>query len=199
MVYSSNSKYHVILGSQSPRRRELMAGLDIPFRAINIDADESYPSNLQGGDIPLFISQSKAKAYAPQLRKDELLITADTIVWLDGKMLGKPVDEADARKMLRLLSGKTHQVFTGVTFTRIVNGEAVMESLVDKTDVTFRELSDEEIAYYVTHYKPLDKAGAYGVQEYIGYIGVSQMVGSYFNVMGFPVEQVYTKLQCLMM
>ena len=176
-----------------------MAGLDIPFRAINIDADESYPSNLQGGDIPLFISQSKAKAYAPQLRKDELLITADTIVWLDGKMLGKPVDEADARKMLRLLSGKTHQVFTGVTFTRIVNGEAVMESLVDKTDVTFRELSDEEIAYYVTHYKPLDKAGAYGVQEYIGYIGVSQMVGSYFNVMGFPVEQVYTKLQCLMM
>ena len=199
MLSSFTSKYHVILGSQSPRRRELMAGLDIPFRAINIDADESYPSHLQEGDIPLFISQSKAKAYAPQLRKDELLITADTIVWLDGKMLGKPVDEADARDMLRLLSAKTHQVFTGVTFTRIVNGEAVMESLVDKTDVTFRELSDEEIAYYVTHYKPLDKAGAYGVQEYIGYIGVSRMVGSYFNVMGFPVEQVYTKLQCLMM
>jgi len=99
---------------------------------------------------------------------------------------------------LRQLSGKTHQVYTGVTFTRIIEGAPVMESLVDKTDVTFRELSEEEISYYVANYKPLDKAGAYGVQEYIGYIGVSRMVGSYFNVMGFPVEQVYTKLQCLM-
>ena len=199
MLSSFTSKYHVILGSQSPRRRELMTGLDIPFRAINIDADETYPHDLKEGDIPLFISQAKAKAYAPKLRADELLITADTIVWLDGKMLGKPVDEADACRMLHALSGKTHQVFTGVTFTRIVNSETVMESLVDKTDVTFRELTDEEISYYVANYKPLDKAGAYGVQEYIGYIGVSRMVGSYFNVMGFPVEQVYTKLQCLMM
>lgn len=199
MPSSCISKYHVILGSQSPRRRELMAGLDIPFRAISIDADESYPHDLKEGDIPLFISQAKAKAYAPQLRANELLITADTIVWLDGKMLGKPIDEADARKMLRQLSGKTHQVYTGVTFTRIIDGAPVMESLVDKTDVTFRELSEEEISYYVENYKPLDKAGAYGVQEYIGYIGVSRMVGSYFNVMGFPVEQVYTKLQCMMM
>lgn len=198
MVYSSNSKYRIILGSQSPRRRELMAGLDIPFRAINIDADESYPSNLKEGDIPLFISQAKAKAYAPQLRRDELLITADTIVWLEGHMLGKPTNEEDAYRMLRALSGKTHQVFTGVTFTRIVDSTPVMESLVDKTDVTFRELSDEEIRYYVTKYQPLDKAGAYGVQEYIGYIGVSNMAGSYFNVMGFPVEPVYTKIKQLL-
>lgn len=198
MHSSFTSKYHIILGSQSPRRRELMAGLDIPFRAISIDADESYPHDLKEGDIPLYISQEKAKFYAPQLRANELLITADTIVWLEGKMLGKPNDETDACKMLRQLSGKTHQVYTGVTFTRIIEGAPVMESLVDKTDVTFRELSEEEISYYVANYKPLDKAGAYGVQEYIGYIGVSRMVGSYFNVMGFPVEQVYTKLQCLM-
>ncbi len=198
MHSSFTSKYHIILGSQSPRRRELMAGLDIPFRAISIDADESYPHDLKEGDIPLYISQEKAKFYAPQLHANELLITADTIVWLEGKMLGKPNDETDACKMLRQLSGKTHQVYTGVTFTRIINGAPVMESLVDKTDVTFRELSEEEISYYVENYKPLDKAGAYGVQEYIGYIGVSRMVGSYFNVMGFPVEQVYTKLQCLM-
>lgn len=198
MHSSFTSKYHIILGSQSPRRRELMAGLDIPFRAISIDADESYPHDLKEGDIPLYISQEKAKFYAPQLHANELLITADTIVWLEGKMLGKPNDETDACKMLRQLSGKTHQVYTGVTFTRIINGAPVMESLVDKTDVTFRELSEEEISYYVENYKPLDKAGAYGIQEYIGYIGVSRMVGSYFNVMGFPVEQVYTKLQCLM-
>lgn len=198
MHSSFTSKYHIILGSQSPRRRELMAGLDIPFRAISIDADESYPHDLKEGDIPLYISQEKAKFYAPRLHANELLITADTIVWLEGKMLGKPNDETDACKMLRQLSGKTHQVYTGVTFTRIIEGAPVMESLVDKTDVTFRELSEEEISYYVANYKPLDKAGAYGVQEYIGYIGVSRMVGSYFNVMGFPVEQVYTKLQCLM-
>ena len=174
-----------------------MAGLDIPFRAINIDADESYPHDLKEGYIPLFISRAKAQAYIPELRSDELLITADTIVWLDNQMLGKPQDEEDACRMLRQLSGRTHQVYTGVTFTRLVDGAPVMESLVDKTDVTFRELTDEEIRYYVTHYKPLDKAGAYGVQEFIGYIGVSSMVGSYFNVMGFPVEPVYTKLRSI--
>ena len=172
-----------------------MAGLDIPFRAINIDADESYPHDLQAGDIPIYISRAKAQAYLPQLRETELLITADTIVWLDGQMLGKPTDEEDACRMLQQLSGQTHQVYTGVTFSRIVDGVAQIESLVDKTDVTFRELSEEEIRYYVAKYKPLDKAGAYGVQEYIGYIGVSQMVGSYFNVMGFPVELVYETLK----
>lgn len=172
-----------------------MAGLDVPFRAINIDADESYPHTLEAGEIPVYISRAKAQAYTPQLRETELLITADTIVWLNGKMLGKPIDEADACNILQQLSGKTHQVYTGVTFTRIIDGSPIMESLVDKTDVTFRELSDEEIRYYVAKYKPLDKAGAYGIQEYIGYIGVSQMVGSYFNVMGFPIELVYEALK----
>jgi len=175
------------LGSQSPRRRELMKGLDIPFRTVSIDADESYPSNLTAGDIPLYISRAKAAAYLPQLQDNELLITADTIVWLDGQMLGKPKDEQEAKQMLRQLSGNTHQVYTAVTFTTTDESH----SLVDCTDVTFRKLTEEEIDYYVQTYHPLDKAGAYGVQEYIGYIGVTHMSGSYFNVMGFPIERVY--------
>lgn len=183
-----NTRYNIILGSQSPRRRELMAGLDIPFRAITIDADESYPSDLQAGDIPSYISRAKASAYLPKLNSDELLITADTIVWLNGHMLGKPRDEEDARCMLRNLSGKTHQVYTAVTFAQY---SKALETLVDCTDVSFRELTDAEIDYYVQKYKPLDKAGAYGVQEWIGYIGVTAMHGSYFNVMGFPIERVY--------
>ncbi len=193
----AEGKLNIILGSQSPRRRELMSGLDIPYRAISIDADESYPKELEGGDIPIYISRAKARAYIAHLHDDDLLITADTIVWLNGKMLGKPHDESEAREMIRQLSGKVHQVYTGVTFTRMIDGAAVMESLVDKTDVTFRSLSEEEIAYYVENYKPLDKAGAYGVQEYIGYIGVSGMNGSYFNVMGFPIARVYEVLKRL--
>lgn len=182
----------IILGSQSPRRRELMAGLDLPFTAITIDADESYPKDLQGGDIPAYISRAKAEAYADQLQEDQLLITADTIVWLDGRMLGKPHDEAEAKVMLRALSGKTHQVFTGVSFAK---GNRILETIVDKTDVTFAELSEEEIDYYVAKYRPMDKAGAYGVQEWIGYIACTEMKGSYFNVMGFPIQKVYEMLK----
>ena len=162
---------------------------------MNIDAGESYPSDLTCGDIPLYISRAKAQAYLQQLQPEELLITADTIVWLNGRMLGKPKDLNDARRMLHLLSGQTHQVYTGVTFTYLNNRHPMMQSLVDCTDVTFRGLSDREIDYYVEKYKPLDKAGAYGVQEYIGYIGVSRMAGSYFNVMGFPVGPVYEVLK----
>ena len=187
--------YQLILGSQSPRRRELMAGLDISFRAVTIDAEESFPSDLTGGDIPKYISREKALAYLPLLQPNELLITADTIVWLDGQMLGKPHDLEEAKRMLHLLSGKTHQVYTAVTFTTL-DKEPV--SIVDCTDVTFRTLTEGEIDYYVEKYKPLDKAGAYGVQEYIGYIGVTEMNGSYFNVMGFPVERVYSVLKTFM-
>lgn len=188
----------IILGSQSPRRRELMAGLDLPFTAINIDADETYPAHLQAGDIPYYISRAKAQAYAPQLQPDQLLITADTIVWLDGQMLGKPHDEAEAITMLRLLSGKTHQVYTAVTFAHLDDSTSrnlEISTIVDKTDVTFKDLSDEEIRHYVTQYRPLDKAGAYGVQEWIGYIACTAMNGSYFNVMGFPVHRVYEQLK----
>ena len=178
----------IILGSQSPRRRELMAGLDWPFTAITIDADESYPASLQAGDIPYYISRAKARAYEGQLLPDQLLITADTIVWLDGHMLGKPHDETEAITMLRALSGKTHQVYTAVTFAQ--KGKE-LDTIVDCTDVTFADLSDEEIISYVRRYRPFDKAGAYGVQEWIGYIACTAMNGSYFNVMGLPVHKVY--------
>lgn len=188
------NEVNIILGSQSPRRRELLAGLDLPFVAVTIDADESYPADLTGGDIPLYISRAKAHAYAKPLADSELLITADTIVWLDGQVLGKPHSEAEAHAMLRALSGKTHQVYTGVTF--LYHGQET--SLVDTTDVTFRELTDDEINYYIQHYRPFDKAGAYGVQEYIGYIGVTALHGSYFNVMGLPVERVYETLRKLL-
>lgn len=186
--------YNIILGSQSPRRRELMAGLDIAFSCVTIDADESYPADLQAGDIPLYISRAKAREYACELQEDDLLITSDTIVWLNGEMLGKPQDEADAKAMLARLSGQTHEVYTAVCFANM-NGE--LETLVDCTKVTFKTLSEEEIDYYVNKYHPLDKAGAYGVQEWIGYVGVTKMEGSYFNVMGFPICRVYETLRQL--
>ena len=185
---------NIILGSQSPRRRELMAGLDIAFSCVTIDAGESYPADLQAGDIPLYISRAKARAYACELQENDLLITSDTIVWLNGEMLGKPQDEADAKAMLARLSGQTHEVYTAVCFADM-NGE--LETMVDCTKVTFKTLSEEEINYYVTKYHPLDKAGAYGVQEWIGYVGVTKMEGSYFNVMGFPICRVYETLRQL--
>lgn len=185
--------HNIILGSQSPRRRELMAGLDIPFTSITIDADESFPSQLKAGDIPLYISRAKAHAYEKSLTENDLLITSDTIVWLNGEMLGKPHSIADAKEMLKQLSGDTHQVYTAACFTWINPETKAIEqdALVDCTHVTFRTLSTEEIDYYVEKYMPLDKAGAYGVQEWIGYVGVTRMEGSYFNVMGFPTERIH--------
>ena len=183
---------HVILGSQSPRRRELMAGLDIPFSCVTIDADESYPAELMAGDIPMYISRAKARAYVSELQDNDLLITSDTIVWLNGEMLGKPQDEAEAKAMLARLSGQTHEVYTAVCFADR-NGE--LETWVDCTKVTFNNLSEKDIDYYVSKYRPLDKAGAYGVQEWIGYVGVTKMEGSYFNVMGFPICHVYERLK----
>ena len=183
---------NIILGSQSPRRRELMTGLDIPFSCVTIDADESYPADLKAGDIPMYIARAKARAYMSELKENDLLITSDTIVWLNGEMLGKPQDEADAKAMLARLSGQPHEVYTAVCFVD-KNGE--LETWVDCTKVTFNILSEEDINYYVTKYHPLDKAGAYGVQEWIGYVGVTRMEGSYFNVMGFPICHVYERLK----
>ena len=201
--------FQIILGSQSPRRRELLAGLDLPFTVVSIDADESYPADLQAGDIPYYISRAKARAYESQLQPDQLLITADTIVWCDNQMLGKPHSEDEAFAMLRSLSGKTHQVYTAVTFaeklstldfqrddfSQLSTLNYQLSTVVDRTDVTFAELSDDEIRYYIDHYKPFDKAGAYGIQEWIGYIACTEMRGSYFNVMGFPVHLVYQELK----
>ena len=185
-------KYKVILASASPRRRELLAGLDVEFEVRALpDVDESFPPELQGGDIPLHISKKKADAYRPVMAADELVITADTIVWLDGVALGKPVDEADARRMLCNMSGKTHSVFTGVAITT----KDSQRCFVAQSDVTFAQLTDDEIDYYIAKYRPMDKAGSYGAQEWIGYIGMSNIVGSYFNVMGLPVQRLYSELK----
>lgn len=185
-------KYKVILASASPRRRELLAGLDVEFEVRALpDVDESFPPELHGGDIPLHISKKKADAYRPVMAADELVITADTIVWLDGVALGKPVDEADARRMLRNMSGKTHSVFTGVAIT----SKDSQRCFVAQSDVTFAQLTDDEIDYYIAKYRPMDKAGSYGAQEWIGYIGMSNIVGSYFNVMGLPMQRLYSELK----
>ena len=189
MVTMNN--YHIILASNSPRRRELLSGLGIEYEVRTLpDIDESYPDDLQGGDIPLYISKEKADAYKPLLQPDELIITADTIVWLKGEVLGKPRGREEAIAMLHKLSGHIHEVFTGVTLTT----KEKQRSFYAETKVTFAQLSDEEIVHYVDNYQPYDKAGSYGVQEWIGYIGVERIEGSYFNVMGLPVQRLYKEL-----
>ena len=182
----------LLLASNSPRRKELLAGLDIPMEVVRLkDIDETHPAGLQGGDIPLHIARLKMSAYDIALNPGEVLVTADTIVWCDGEEMGKPKDRADAVRMLRKLSGRTHQVFTGVSLKSALDET----SFVCGTDVTFAALSDEQINYYIDRYKPFDKAGAYGIQEWIGYVGCTRLEGSYFNVMGLPVQRLYTALQ----
>lgn len=184
-------KYKVILASGSPRRRELMVGLGVNYEVrILPDVDESYPDTLQGEEIPLYIAKEKADAYIPMMQPDELIITADTIVWLDGKVLGKPRDREDALQMLRTMSGRTHEVFTGVCITTT----DWQRSFTAQTEVRFATLSEDEIIYYVDNFKPMDKAGAYGVQEWIGFIGVENISGSYYNIMGLPVQKLYREL-----
>ncbi len=187
-------KYKIILASNSPRRKELLGGLGVKYevRALK-DIDESYPDHLVGEEIPRYIAASKASAYQNTIASDELIITADTIVWLDGKVLGKPKDYDDAIRMLHQLSGKTHQVMTGVCIVT----PTTRKEFVSVTDVTFSSLTDAEIEHYVSVYKPFDKAGAYGIQEWIGYIGVCNIHGSYFNVMGLPIQRLYTELKKL--
>lgn len=186
------ANYNIILASNSPRRRELLAGLGIDFEVkVLPDIDESYPEGLSMEDTACYIAKEKAAAYTSLLADDELVITADTIVVVDKEILGKPIDADDARRMLRLISGRTHQVITGVCLMDVKQTKAF--SVV--TDVTFKKLTEDEISYYIERYKPFDKAGAYGIQEWIGYIGVTNLSGSYFNVMGLPVQRIYNELQ----
>lgn len=184
------AKYKVILSSNSPRRKELFAGLGIDFEVRVISGiDESYPSDIPLKDVPQYIAKEKAAAY--DIATDELVVTADTVVIVDNEILGKPVDEDEARKMLRKLSGRSHEVITGVCLTTC----ELQRSFAVTSEVTFKKLSEEEIEYYVKNYHPLDKAGAYGIQEWIGYIGVTSLYGSYFNVMGMPVQRIYEELR----
>ena len=188
------AKYHIVLASNSPRRKELLSGLGLNYEVrILPDIDESYPLDLEGDAIPIHISAKKASAYLQTMAENELLITADTIVWLKGHVLGKPADAEGAKEMLRALSGKTHQVITGVTLTT----KTEQTSFATTSDVTFATLEEAEIDYYVEHYRPYDKAGAYGVQEWIGFIGVESLHGSYYNVMGLPVQRLYHELKSL--
>lgn len=188
------NKYKIILASNSPRRKELLSGLGVDYEVKTLpDVDESYPDGLSGEEIAKHIARGKAEAYRLLIQADELVITADTIVWLDGTVMGKPKDEEEAKDMLMRLSGKTHQVITGVCLTTA----SMQKTFATVTDVTFAILTDEEVDYYVTRFQPMDKAGSYGVQEWIGFVGVENLSGSYFNVMGLPIQRLYTELKKL--
>ena len=186
----SLSRYDIILASNSPRRKELLAGLDLDYKIVLLpDIDESYPPNIRGESIAEYVAVKKAKAY--ELEESTLLITADTIVLLGDEVLGKPKDGDEAKKMLTALSGRTHIVATGVC----ISTKEKRKSFVITSEVRFAPLDKSEIDYYVDKYKPLDKAGAYGVQEWIGYIAVEYISGSYFNIMGLPVQRLYQELK----
>ena len=184
--------YNIILASNSPRRRELFGSLGLEFESkILPGIDESYPDTLIGQAIPMHIASKKAEAYRDTMAANDLIITADTIVHVKGQVLGKPTDAEDARRMLHLLSGCWHEVITGVSLMT----KDIQHTFAVTTNVTFDKLSDEEIDYYIENYKPYDKAGGYGIQEWIGLIGVSKIDGSYFNVMGLPVQRLYRELK----
>ena len=186
--------YKIVLASNSPRRRELLSGLNLEYTVrVLPDIDESYPDTLKGEEIPMYISREKAKAYRNSMAEDELIITADTVVCINEKVLGKPQTLEEAKEMLRELSGKTHQVITGVCLMTC----GLQRTFSATTQVTFDVLTEDEIEFYVEKFRPLDKAGAYGVQEWIGFVGVSRLEGSYFNVMGLPVQRLYQELKKL--
>ncbi|MFZ5430552.1 MAG: Maf family nucleotide pyrophosphatase [Bacteroidota bacterium] len=183
--------YSFILGSQSPRRQQLLRDLGLPFSVRTTETDETYPASLSMSEIPVYIAGEKASALLPRLKEGEMLITADTIVWLNGEVLGKPGDAAHAREILGKLSGKTHQVVTGVCLTTCRK----QKSFFVITDVDFRVLSQDEIDHYIETDGPFDKAGAYGIQEWIGLAAITGINGSYFNVVGLPVHQLYEEIR----
>ena len=191
MVLKNIQQYELILASQSPRRQQLLSDLGLKFSVQSMDIAEDFPPELGMTEVPVYLAELKANAFRPQLKDNHLVITADTIVWLEGEVMNKPVDYADGFRMLRNLSEKKHQVITGVC---LLSKEKKV-SFYALTDVWFKELSDEEIAHYLNVYKPYDKAGAYGIQEWIGYIGIHRIEGSFFNVMGLPVQSVYEHLK----
>lgn len=191
-IFDNLTKYHIVLASNSPRRRELLKQLGIDFKVRTlVGMDESYPADLCGEEIALYISRKKAAAYKDSMADDELLITADTIVHVDGEVLGKPSGAAEARAMLTKLSGRTHEVITGVT---VLTRERC-ESFSVTSQVKFAPIGKEETDFYIDNYLPFDKAGAYGIQEWIGLVAVEELHGSFFNVMGLPVQRLYQVLK----
>ena len=190
-MLSNLKKYHIILASKSPRRQELLRGMGVDFDILTKETPENYPTDLPLDEVPKYLSLQKSLAFKDdELPSDYLLITSDTVVICEGEILGKPKDREDAARMLELLSGKTHYVVTGVT----VRSAAKTESFAVRSNVTFADLEKDEIDYYIEHCKPYDKAGAYGIQEWIGYVGISGLEGSFYNVMGLPTRRLY---QCL--
>ena len=183
------------LASQSPRRRALLKELGFPVKIVTPpNIDEVYPPDIKGPEIPLYLAKSKADVYTGDLPENAMLVTADTIVWINNQVIEKPKDENDAKTMLQILSGNMHQVFTGICLKYKGNSY----SFYDETKVFFKNLSLQEIIYYVEKYKPFDKAGAYGVQEWIGFIGVERIEGSYFNVMGLPTHRLYAEITSIL-
>ena len=192
IILPNLKQYKIVLSSNSPRRKELLRGLGLNFQTRIIDGiDESYDKSLPGEDIAKMISEKKAESYKATMSSDELIITADTIVYVDGEVLGKPQNKIDAARMLKMISGKCHDVITGVCL--LTSNKRISFSV--KTKVSFAQITDDEISFYIENYKPYDKAGAYGIQEWIGYIGVDSIQGSYFNVMGLPVQRLYSELK----
>lgn len=183
-------EYKLILASASPRRSQLLRDAGFEFEIRLKDTEENYPDRMKCEEVPLFLAGLKADAFTGELKADELLITADTVVIIQNRIIGKPKDREEAIDMLRLLSGNKHTVVTGVCLTMADRRECCSAS----TDVFFRELTDDEIVYYVDTYRPFDKAGAYGIQEWIGYVGIERIEGSFYNVMGLPVQMLYGKL-----
>jgi len=184
--------YNLLLGSKSPRRQELLKALGLHYSLVEIEVDEVYPAHLQGADIARYLCELKADAYETALiAPDSILVTADTIVWLDGNYIGKPSGEDEAIEMLKKLSGKQHSVYTGICL-RSQTRKTVFHA---QTLVKFRELTQDEIEFYIAHHKPYDKAGSYGIQDWIGYIGITGIEGCYYNVMGFPVQMFYSELE----
>jgi septum formation protein len=191
MLIGIPENFHFILASRSPRRHQLLKELGLKFDTVFKDYNEDYPDNLTGAEIAEYLSRNKALLFKGEISDKDIVITADTIVWCSNQVLDKPSDYDEAVDILRVMSGKTHDVITGVTFLSNYEEHTFSET----TKVTFDHLTDEEIDYYVREFKPFDKAGAYGIQEWIGLSGIISIEGSYFNVMGLPVQKVYTELK----
>lgn len=193
MLQDLLKKYSIILASGSPRRQQFLKDLNIPFTTQLFEVEEIYPETLVGSEITDYLSELKSKPFDAILKENELVITSDTIVWQNNKALGKPKNKEQAFEMLKALSGQKHEVISSVSFKT----KNFLKTINDTTTVYFSVLSNEEIAYYIDHFQPYDKAGSYGIQEWIGYIGVEKIEGSYFNVMGLPVHKLYTELKNL--